>query len=245
MIDSHAKAAIITGRLSGWVQAVGVLTRDEQAQMYALMTRYFANLTREQFEHDLAEKESVILLVDDEQRIRGFSTLMRLQVTVDEQPVVAFFSGDTIIEREYWGETVLPRLWAQHVFGLAAELKDIPAYWFLICSGYKTYRFLPVFFHHFYPTYKQATPPPIQAILDTVAKQKFGDEYNPQTGIIRFTQATPLRPNVAHLSERRLRNPHIAFFAKKNPGHIQGDELACLTRIDPANLTPAGRRMLG
>jgi hypothetical protein len=30
-----------------------------------------------------------------------------------------------------------------------------------------------------------------------------------------------------------------------NPGHANGDELACLTEISRSNLTPAGERMVG
>jgi hypothetical protein len=37
----------------------------------------------------------------------------------------------------------------------------------------------------------------------------------------------------------------VAFFARMNPGHILGDELACLTEITRSNLTRAGQRMVG
>ena len=32
-------------------------------------------------------------------------------------------------------------------------------------------------------------------------------------------------------------------FAALNPGHVRGDELACVTELTPQNLTSAGRRM--
>jgi hypothetical protein len=37
----------------------------------------------------------------------------------------------------------------------------------------------------------------------------------------------------------------VAFFAARNPGHAAGDELVSLCEIGEANLTPAGRRMVG
>ena len=40
------------------------------------------------------------------------------------------------------------------------------------------------------------------------------------------------------------RRPLVRFFAAKNPGHLQGDELACLTEITRPNLTRAGERMM-
>jgi hypothetical protein len=213
--------------------------------MFSLLGHYFTNITRNEFESDLAEKEWAILLRDTATgHIKGFSTLMRLQTMVDGQPIVAFFSGDTIIHRNYWGETELPRLWGRHVFDLAATMPAARVYWFLICSGYKTYRFLPVFFRQFYPTYRCPTPPSIKCLIDTLARLKFPTGYNAEQGIIQLAQAAPLLPGVAEITEQRLKNPHIQFFIQANPGHLHGDELACLTEITPTNLTPAGRRML-
>ena len=63
-------------------------------------------------------------------------------------------------------------------------------------------------------------------------------------GIVRFRRANPLRPGVAEVTERRLRDPLVEFFIRMNPGHAQGDELACLVPISRSNLTPAGLRML-
>jgi hypothetical protein len=232
-------------RLEGGVRLVDELSPAERDRMFAVLSRYFAHVTRRRFEADLAEKEWAILLVDGvSNRIQGFSTMMRLEAVVDEQVVVGLFSGDTIVEREYWGETLLPRLWSRHAFALAASLPGARVYWFLICSGYKTYRFLPVFFREFYPTFERPTPPRIKHLIDAFCFMKFPREYDPEGGVVRFADAAPLQPGVADVTEQRLRDPHVAFFAAANPGHARGDELACLVELVPENLSPAGRRML-
>ena len=87
------------------------------------------------------------------------------------------------------------------------------------------------------------TPPDVQAMLDTFAVAKFGSEYDPASGVVRLRHATPLREGVADLTAERLRDPLVAFFAERNPGHARGDELACLTEIARSNLTRAGERM--
>ncbi|NJN97374.1 MAG: hypothetical protein HC875_26475 [Anaerolineales bacterium] len=208
-----------TGRLTGQVRQPPELTSTERAEMYTLLADYFVNVTRPHFETDLAEKEWVILLTDTATgQVQGFSTLMRLQITMDNQPIVAFFSGDTIIHRDYWSEMELPRLWGKHVFNLAETIgNEARVYWFLISSGYKTYRFLPVFFREFYPTYLRPTPPGIKRILDALACLKFPSEYDAGRGIIRFAQAAPLRPGVAEITERRLKDPHVAFLSLPTP----------------------------
>jgi hypothetical protein len=54
-----------------------------------------------------------------------------------------------------------------------------------------------------------------------------------------------LRQGVGDVTEARLRDPVVALFAARNPGHVDGDELACLCELSEANLTAAGRRVLG
>ena len=218
--------------------------------MYDLLASYFAGMTRPQFEADLAEKEAAIVLRDtDSGKIQGFSTLMRLAACVDGRDIVAFFSGDTIVAQQYWGESELSRLWSQTVFAEAdcirAKRPDTGVYWFLICSGYKTWRFLPVFFREFYPNPETPTPPHAKAILDALGMRKFGGQYHVESGVVRPWHATPLRSGVAEVTEQRLRDPRVAFFTQMNPGHVRGDELACLTEIVRSNLTRAGERMVG
>jgi hypothetical protein len=232
-------------RLSGAVRAVSALSADEREQMYALMDRHFLAMSRDGFAADLAEKSSLILIhAVASGDLVGFSTLTRLDSCDQAGPVCAFFSGDTIIDRAYWGSPLLAQLWAQHVFDLAAQAATPRVYWFLICSGYKTYRFLPLFFRTFYPTYACPTPPEIGRLIDHLASLKFPHEYCPASGIVRLARPTPLRAEVAPLTAERCRDPHIAFFAEVNPGHAEGDELVCLAELSHANLTPAGRRML-
>lgn len=232
-------------RLVGAVRPVAGLSEGERDQMYALLERHFLNTTRAGFAADLAEKSTALLIsVPGGGPIVGFSTLARIDAELDGRAVRAFFSGDTIIDRAHWGSPVLPQVWARHVFGLAAEAGPAEVYWFLICSGYKTYRYMPLFFREFYPSYARPTPPALRRTLDQLAALKFPHEYCPSAGVVRLARPTPLRPEVAPLSEARRADPHIAFFAAANPGHGAGDELACLAPISVANLTPAGRRML-
>jgi hypothetical protein len=72
---------------------------------------------------------------------------------------------------------------------LAIELIDrYPAgslFWFLISKGYKTYRYLPLFFREYYPRHTAPTPPWAQSIIDVLGRQKYPRAYDPSAGIIR------------------------------------------------------------
>ncbi|HVG23661.1 MAG TPA: hypothetical protein VND45_05860 [Thermoanaerobaculia bacterium] len=207
------------------------LTRGDRDAMFALYTTYFATADRVTFERDLGEKEWVILLTDERGAIDGFSTLMRTRVG----DATVFFSGDTIVARHRWGTFDLPRMWARQVFAEA----DGNSYWFLISSGHRTYRFLPLFFREFYPRDAALKP-----LLDGIAAARFGDAYDSRTGVVRLATPAPLRDGVSDPSAR-MHDPHVRFFVEANPGHADGDELACLVRVSVDNLTPAGLRMIG
>lgn len=244
--DGGSAAADGPSHLRGCIRRVEELTPAEREQMYLLLTDHFVGVTRLRFEHDLAEKEWVYTGTEPSSGvIRGFSTLMRLDSTVDDEPVVAFFSGDTIISREHRRRPVLARVMGRHLFELAEAAGDVRAFWFLLSSGYKTYRFLPVFFREFFPRFDGPMPQRVARLMHALARQKFGPEFDRSRGIVRFGEPTPLRPGVADIDDRVLKDPHVAFFADANPGHVAGDELVCITELTTSNLTPAGHRMLG
>lgn len=113
----------------------------------------------------------------------------------------------------------------------------------LFTSGFRTYRFLPLFWRDFYPQYDLPTPETWQRILDELAAKKIGSQYNRLTGVVRFPRPQRLASILAGIPAGRLDDPHVAFFAIRNPMHAAGDELVCLCELTPQNLTAAGRRM--
>lgn len=215
--------------------------------MRELMDRHYANLQATAFEADLSEKHWVIqIVVPESGQLCGFSTQMLLEVVVDQRPVTALFSGDTIVDPRYWGDSALSHVWGRLALSLIDRQRKRELYWFLIAQGYKTYRFLPVFFHEFYPRYDAATPARIRRVIDALARHKSPQAYDPAAGVIRASaRQYRLRAGVADLTPGRLRDPHVQHFAQLNPGHVTGDELCCLAPLTRANFTPAAYRVIG
>lgn len=227
------------------IRVADLQPRDRQ-QMYALYQRHFDFTDRARFESDLAAKHWVIQLVDPvTEEIRGFSTQELLKVTHNDGIVRAIFSGDTIVDPACWGETALMREWGRLSVELMEATHPDPLYWFLISKGYKTYRFLPVFFREFYPRFDADTPAWAKQLVDAIGGATFGEAYDAQRGLFLATRTKDrLRPGVADVTPERLADPHIRFFVERNPGHIHGDELCCLARLTLDNYTSAGVRLL-
>jgi len=252
----------LTARLVN-VEEVTPFERDE---MFALMDDHYANVRRSLFEADLAEKRWVIRINDPATgRLCGFSTQTVLSAQVsgfekgsdplnlggqtpfrNGRPVKALFSGDTIIQRDCWGDRALSHVWGRLALALIDAHPGEELYWFLISQGYKTYRFLPVFFHEFYPRHDVPTPSWAQAVLDALAHSRYPGQYDAASGIIRATPLQyQLRAGLADVTSERLRDPHVRFFNAQNPGHGRGDELCCLAPLTRENFTPAAYRVIG
>jgi hypothetical protein len=215
--------------------------------MYELMDQHYVNVVPEAFEADLAEKQWVILLQDSvTDKVCGFSTQRLLTVEAGGVPVTALFSGDTIVAREKWGESALPHVWGRLALSLIDEHSGGPLYWFLISKGYKTYRFLPLFFREFYPRYDRATSRDAKVMIDALASSRCPELYDSAAGVIRAAPTKDrLRPGIADVTEARLRDAHVRFFLERNPGFADGDELCCLAPLTRENFTPAAWRVIG
>lgn len=224
-----------------------VLARDELScrqrdEMFRLLGEHFLGVSRDRFEQDLADKNWVIVITRAS-RIVGFSTLLAYETTFAEAPVSVIYSGDTIMAREAWGSTALPRAWIETVTRLRVTYSRGPFYWLLLTSGFRTYRFLSVFWRTFWPRFDSAPAPRPRSLVHHLAAERFGNQYDPARGIVRLQHPQKLLPALAEVPAGRIADPHVAFFLARNPGHAGGDELVCLTELSSENLTPAGQRM--
>ena len=231
--------------LAAKLVSISELSDDDRQQMLALMQRHYRSVQPECFAADLREKLWVIQVRDSQYgELRGFSTQMVLHCKCGDRPIRAIFSGDTIIDRGFWGDPALIRGALQLALSLLEESQD-ELYWFLISQGYKTYRYLPLIFREFYPRHDTRTPGHLQEVIDALAESKYSEWYDSASGVIRAHAGQYcLREGIAEITPERLRDPHVRFFVNQNPAHKRGDELCCIARISRENLTPAALRVL-
>ncbi len=223
--------------------ATHLLNRHDRHAMRGLLAAHFDGVTRDQFDADLAGKNWALLLRDSAGRLVGFTTLLAYRHTHASEALSVIYSGDTIVTPDAWGSTALLRGWLEAVLTLRRRMGGGRMVWLLICSGYRTYRFLPVFWREFWPRFDRPMPTDTRRLLHDLAAARFGSDYDPRTGRVIFPRPQRLNKQLRVVPEGRRSDPHIDFFLRANPRHAQGDELVCITEIDPANFTLAGRRM--
>ena len=200
------------------------LSSSEDAELYRLFEQYYSHVSRDLFERDLDDKDWVLMLRDRHGVVKGFTTLKLYDTKLLGRRVRALFNGNTIIDQAYWGEQELVRTWCRFMAQLKMAEPEVALYWYLICSGYRTYMFLPLFFKNFYPRFDGRRFSLERFLVDYFGELKFAQEYN-DGGIHMAEPRECLRPELARPSSAKLRNPHVRFFVDSNPGYLgEGQE---------------------
>ncbi|HSE99148.1 MAG TPA: hypothetical protein VLD57_12845 [Blastocatellia bacterium] len=222
------------GRLSAEIVPVDRLDASDTARMFQLMRQYYDGVTQDRFLLDLSNKQAVILLRNDaEGEIHGFSTLRLVRVQTGDKILRGVFSGDTVIDKRFWGQRALGRAFLRFLFFEKLRHPLVPLYWLLISKGYKTYLMMANNFSEHYPRFERPMPEDRKAVMDAFYLALYPDDYDPATGLIKVADQTcRLKTGVAAISDLLLEsNPRIAFFQKANPQWASGVELACIARM--------------
>jgi len=232
--------------IKGTILKVSELENTDIEKMFALFSAYYDGTDKQNFVKDLKEKHWIIMLKTGEE-INGFSTQMVIRGEHSQGKFAVLFSGDTIVDKKCWGETELAVLWTKLSVALSEMYKQKGSefYWYLISKGYKTYKFLPVFFNEYYPAADRVVPGKLREIMKIIAQTKFPGLYDEHTGIIRGSDTKErLKKGIADIDEKQLKNAHVRFFAEKNPGWAKGDELVCIAPVSRSNFNKSGLRLL-
>jgi len=233
-------------QLTGRILRVDDVSSERRDEMFDLMSRHFEFVRRAEFDDDLSEKDWVIEMTDRATNVLcGFSTQMVFDFDTRGRTVKALFSGDTIVDPMCWHRNPLAGLWGRLVLWIIDQHPRTELYWILISKGYKTYRFLPTFFHEFFPRYDVATPCRADDVLNAFGRNRHPAAYDSMAGVIRAgAQSCRLRSGLAEVTPTRLRDPHVRFFHQRNPHHMSGDELCCLAPLTRENFTRAAHKVI-
>ena len=222
------------GRLR--VRAVPARTLDQATidAMWRLYEEHYDHVDRATFDRDLAEKSLVFLGTDaGSGAVVGFSTALFYRRRHAGRAVGIYFSGDTIIHPRYWGQTALHRCVIATLVGWKLRHPLTPLYWYLICSGYRTYLTLVRNFPDHWPHHERAMGTWERGLLDALSHSRYGAAYDVDRGVISFGDRQPmLKTVVATRTNSALALPEVRFFVEVNPGHARGDELAMIARVN-------------
>lgn len=203
-------------------------------RLWQLYSDFYDHVSRPAFDRDLSEKTMVFVCTDaDSGAVVGFSTALFFLHRYHNRSIGIYFSGDTVIAPRYWGQTALHRAVVAELLRWKLRHPLIRLYWYLTCSGYRTYLTLARNFRNYWPERRRPTPPWELGLLDSIGRSRYGAAWRADRGVVSFDAPQPvLKTNVAPITRELLALPEIAFFVYANPGYADGDELAMLARVD-------------
>lgn len=212
---------------------ISQLNKTQIDAMFSLMRQYYENVDQNNFVSDLVKKQKVILLLNHEGSIKGFSTIAQGELIYNSKKFITLFSGDTVLDKDYWGHGSLEMAFGWYLIQVKLQNLLTPVYWFLISKGFKTYLLMANNFTTHYPRYDKERPKNFKEIMDKYYQQNFGLHYKPDEGRIYFNQnkSYHLKTKIADIKPEFRTNPKIAFFEKSNPEWHKGVELACVAEV--------------
>ncbi len=223
------------------------LTASEKATMFGLLSLEFLGTRREDFIHDLEEKDAVALLRKEscDGEIVGFSTFMLLDLPISGRKVKAVFSGDTTVLPDFRTSGGIGVELGRYFMKALEEFPQYEIYYVLISKGWRTYKVLPFFFREFTPKHDTITSIRDKAVMDTFGSVKYPREYNPDKGLIMFSRETQrLIPGSIDALPPSNPDLHVRFFLEKNPTYLSGTELVCVGSVQIGNFAPPLIRLL-
>jgi len=233
----------VSGKLHSMICEISSVCQDAKADMFLIYASYYEPVDKQVFLDDLNNKSHVLFLSDDHGNIRGFSTLNTWFLEHQGKRLQILYSGDTIIEQEYWGSQALSFSWIEFAGKIKSQSRDIPLYWFLITKGHRTYRYMSVFSKEFFPKSDKSTPEFVQSLMHRIGSEAFSDQYCKKTGVVMHRAESPaLKKEFEGSRLINKTNKDIEFFVSKNPGYECGDELLCLCELSLENLRPMARK---
>jgi hypothetical protein len=208
-----------------------------------VLTSEFYDVEREYSEAELRRRQSIAMF-----RMEGALVGM---AALDVCPAefrgrkLAYIATPHVLIREHWrGRNLIQKLGARTFLAARLRYPFRPIYWFFDTLSYKSYLLLTRNFATYWPRHGEPTPEPRAALIDQLATRTYGPAWRPARGVAVRSGQKRLRETAAPLVVGEDTAPDLAFFARANPGHAEGDMLICLCPLTVSNWISVARKAL-
>jgi hypothetical protein len=230
-------------RVSTEVLQTDALTASMWDEIWTLTSEFY-DIEREYAERELRRRGRIALFRMNG-ALLGMAAIDTYPANFRGRAIVVISTSHVLIRENWRGRNLVQRLGFRSF--LAARLKYPlrPAYWFFDTFSYKSYLLLPRNFARYWPRHDQPTPEAEAALINQMAAAAYGPAWRPERGIVMRSGQKRLRASAAPILDAGVGGADVAFFARANPGHAEGDMLVCLCPLTPRNwLSLASRALL-
>jgi hypothetical protein len=208
------------------------LMDETRSELWDFTSR-FVETDRQDWQRKLDAHAEVILY-----RERGSGGLVGMaavdfqEVTREGRRVHIILTSSVLLDERYRGQNLLQQR-AGLVCFLRTRLRHplAPIYWFFVTFSYKSYLLLAFNFAEFWPRPDQPMPHWERELMETLARQWYGDDWDSTQGVVHHQADKKLRAGVTSISEPDLTQPHIRFFNERNSLYHEGELLVCMAPL--------------
>jgi hypothetical protein len=165
----------------------------------------------------------------------GMASLDAHAASFRGRPIAVISTAHVLIRENWRGRNLVQRLGFRCFLATRLRYPLRPIYWFFDTFSYKSYLLLPRNFVEYWPRHDRPTPEPCAALIDQLAAAAYGPAWRPERGIVVRSGQKRLRASAAPVPEAGAGGDDLEFFARANPGHAEGDMLACLCPLSLRN----------
>ena len=207
------------------------LVPDQIDAMWELYAAFYENVDRVRFEADLRQKDCVFIGTEPQSgRVGGFSTAKFYLLTHAGRRVGVYFSGDTMVHPDYWGDRSLHRALVPTLLAWRLRHPMRRLYWHLTCNGWRTFLTLAHSFPEYWPHPERGLPEWEASLIDEISRRQFGDLWQSGAGIVR--DDVRLKSGASPFTSDVRAVPEVQFFLQRNPHYDRGDELSMIGRVN-------------
>ena len=229
-------------RVSTEVLPTHALTLPMWDEIWTLTSEFY-DVEREYAEMEL-RRRSRIALFRMNGALLGMASIDTYPTTFRGRDIVVISTTHVLIRENWRGRNLVQRLGFRSFLSARRRYPLRPAFWFFDTFSYKSYLLLPRNFVEYWPRHDRPTPEPRAALIDELAGRMYGPAWRPARGVAVRSGRLRLRESAAPLASEAEGGPDVAFFARVNPGHAEGDMLICLCPLTLRNWLSVVRKML-
>ena len=230
-------------RVSTDVLPTHALTASMWDEIWTLTSEFY-DIEREYAEKELRRRASVAMFRMNGVLL-GMASLDAYPATFRGRPIAVISTAHVLIRENWRGRNLVQQLGFRSFIRSRLRYPFRPIYWFFDTFSYKSYLLLPRNFVDYWPRHDRPTPEPQAALIDQLAATAYGPAWRPERGIVVRSGQKRLRSSAAPVPEAGEAGEDVAFFARANPGHAEGDMLACLCPLTLRNwLSLAAKALL-
>lgn len=219
------------------------LSLRELDEIWALTERY-VDTPRAHYESKLLALPEVGLWRVRTGELAGLVSLDVHRVEWGGRTRIIIFTSSVVTDERFRGRNLVLKTGLHLLVREKWRRPLAPAYWFFDTFSYKSYLVLARNLREFWPRRDRPLPSDTAAFMHHLASERYGADWNRDTGVVRRTGHKQLRPETAPIANELRSDPDVSFFEAANPGHREGDMLVCLAPLTMGNLLGAIRRAL-